>query len=339
MSTLEIARLDVHDDAAVAAWHAVYERAERHDRGEHATAWTLPELTAMLRSQRRQRTSTAYVGSLDGSPVVFATAVLPLLDNTSSADLAVVVDPAHRRRGHGSAVLAHVATELADQGRTVLNAEVAWPWSAAQDGAGHAGVEFAARHGFERGNLEVMRVLRLPVAPALLDRLGAVPVGYTVRAWAGAVPEELLGPWAELEASLTTEAPTGDLEVEPEVADTAVVRENEQLLTAQGRTPYRAVALAEDGAAVGYTEVVTTVHEPGRAYQWGTLVRSAHRGHGLGVALKVAALRLLQGEPGPAGPVGEVVTWNAESNRHMVAVNVALGFEPVEWCGMYQRRG
>jgi len=40
----------------------------------------------------------------------------------------------------------------------------------------------------------------------------------------------------------------------------------------------------------------------------------------------------------PAGPVDHVLTWNADSNTHMVAVNEALGFEPVEWCGMLQKR-
>ena len=47
---------------------------------------------------------------------------------------------------------------------------------------------------------------------------------------------------------------------------------------------------------VAYTDIATTVHEPGRAYQWGTLVRGDARGHRLGLAVKVANLRLLQRE-------------------------------------------
>ena len=338
MSTLQIARLDIDDDAALADWHGVYERSQRHDRGPHATTWTLPELTAMLRSRRRQRASTPYVGTLDGAAVVSAIAVLPQLDNLTSADVAVDVDPGHRHRGFGSAMLAHVEGELLPQGRTVLAAEVDWPYASAKDGAGHPGVEFARRHGFALGNLEVMRVLRLPVPDGALDAWDPSPAGYTVRSWVGPVPEELLEPWAVLTASLTTEAPTGDLHVEPEAADVEAVREGEQLLTAQGRTPYRAVAVTPDGAAVGYTEVVTTIHEPGRAYQWGTLVHGDHRGHRLGQALKVAALRLLQAEVSPAGPVEHVVTWNADSNTHMVGLNVAMGFEAVEWCGIFEKR-
>jgi hypothetical protein len=33
-----------------------------------------------------------------------------------------------------------------------------------------------------------------------------------------------------------------------------------------------------------------------------------------------------------------LVTYNAEDNRHMIAVNEAMGFRPVERLGEYQRR-
>jgi GNAT superfamily N-acetyltransferase len=219
-----------------------------------------------------------------------------------------------------------------------------WPVTAPRDGVGQAGVEFAQRHGFSVGNVEVKRVLRCPVPTERLDELAASAApwheGYVLRSWTGPVPDDLLESWAVLTSSLTSEAPTGDLHVEPEAADVEAVRENERLLVAQGRTAYRCVAIAPDGTAVGYTELVTTVHEPGRAYQWGTLVHGDHRGHRLGLALKVATQRAVQetGRLDPAGPVDHVLTWNADSNTHMVAVNEALGFEPVEWCGMLQRR-
>ena len=102
--------------------------------------------------------------------------------------------------------------------------------------------------------------------------------------------------WAELTSSLATEAPTGELDLEPEVVSVEVVREREAGIARQGRTKYNTVALSASGGMVAYTDLVTTVHEPGRAYQWGTLVRRAHRGHRLGLAVKVANLRLLQHE-------------------------------------------
>jgi GNAT superfamily N-acetyltransferase len=336
VSTLEISRVDVHDDAALAAWHGVAARAERHDRGPHATIWTLPELTAQLRVARRARSSAAYVGTVGGEAVAFGITVLPMLDNTTTAELALEVDPAHRRQGHGSAMLEHLLAEVGAQGRTTIQGQVNRLWELPQELCPGAG--FARRHGFREAMVEVMRRLDLPVEEAVLAGLAPDVGGYAVRSWVGRVPDDLVEQWAVLDSSLTLEAPTGDLHVEAQVADPAAVREGEQLLVAQGRTAYRAVALAPDGTAVGYTEVVTTVHEPGRAYQWGTLVHGDHRGHRLGIALKVAALRRLQSEVSPAGPVDHVLTWNAESNTHMVGVNERLGFVPVERCGLFERR-
>ena len=81
---------------------------------------------------------------------------------------------------------------------------------------------------------------------------------------------------------------------------------------------------------VAYTDIAVTVHESERAYQWGTLVRTDHRGHRLGLAVKVANLRLLQ-ETHPQ--ITTVVTFNADVNAPMVAVNERLGFVPVQWMG------
>jgi RimJ/RimL family protein N-acetyltransferase len=86
---------------------------------------------------------------------------------------------------------------------------------------------------------------------------------------------------------------------------------------------------------VAYSDLVATVHEYGRAYQWGTLVRPDHRGHRLGLAVKVANVRLLQ-ETQPQ--LATVVTFNADVNAPMVAVNDRLGFVPVQWLGELQKK-
>ena len=87
---------------------------------------------------------------------------------------------------------------------------------------------------------------------------------------------------------------------------------------------------------VAYTDLAVTVHEPGRAYQWGTLVRPEHRGHRLGLAVKVANLRLLQRERprdhGRWSPTTPTV------NAPMIAVNELLGFEPSARLGELQKR-
>ena len=85
----------------------------------------------------------------------------------------------------------------------------------------------------------------------------------------------------------------------------------EALLARQGRRKYNTVALDEHGDVVAYTDIATTVHEPGRAYQWGTLVRPDARGHRLGLAVKVANLRLLAAQ---RPDLTELTTYNAEVN-------------------------
>ena len=64
-------------------------------------------------------------------------------------------------------------------------------------------------------------------------------------------------------------------------------------------------------------------HErPGIGHQHDTSVVGAHRGHRLGLLLKASMLQWLAEERAAAG---EVDTWNAESNDHMIGVNEQLG--------------
>ena len=221
----------------------------------------------------------------------------------------------------------------------MLTALVGWSWDGGPLGDGEAGPQFASVHGYDLALTEVQRELALPVADAVLDRLAdeaalAHPA-YTLRSWEGPVPDELVQGWAELTSSLTTEAPTGELDLEPEVVSVEAVREREEVLVRQGRTKYNTVALSASGDVVAYSDLATTVHDPGRAYQWGTLVRRDHRGHRLGVAVKVANLRLLQRE---RPDIVRLTTYNAEVNTHMVAVNEAMGFRPVARLGDFQKR-
>ena len=82
----------------------------------------------------------------------------------------------------------------------------------------------------------------------------------------------------------------------------------------------------EDGAWAGHTVVCVDRHRPGVAFQEDTTVVSGHRGHRLGIRLKTAMLKWLRdAEPG----LTTIDTWNAVSNRHMIAVNDAIGCQVV----------
>jgi GNAT superfamily N-acetyltransferase len=339
MSDLVIGAVDPHDAAAVDAFHDVYLEAERAAGPGVSSPWMLEEVRVMLQERAARRRTDAFLGVLDGRVVAVGYVAVSVLDNLDSADIAVHVHPDARRRGHGSALLTALEAEVRESGRTLANAEATWSYDAGSDGAGVAGAEFARAHGYALGLSDVKRQLALPVSGALLDELAAEAAPhhaeYALRSWAGPVPDELAEGWVRLTATLMTEAPLGELAREPERPDVAALRAGEAVTAKQGRTKYNTVALDASGEVVAYSDVVTTVHEPGVAYQWGTLVRKDARGHRLGLAVKVANQRLLRRE---RPDLREVTTYNAEVNRHMIDVNERLGFVPVARLGEFQKR-
>jgi GNAT superfamily N-acetyltransferase len=341
---IDVVAVDPEDSALVDAWHAAYLRGDTHGRKRTASPWHHDEVVVDLREPSPRAATTCYAGVAGGRVVTAGHVELPLLDNTHLAFVQVWTVPEARDQGYAGAVLTRLEQHARAAGRSVLLSEVAWPWSVGPVPGGTRpdgvpGVGFARRSGYELALGDVQRRLDLPVSDAVLDGLAAEAAqrhgDYELRSWVGPLPDDLVAGWAELAATLDVEAPSGDLELEPMSADVAAVRDDERRLARQGRTRWHTVALDRDGRVAAYSELVTTVHEPSRAYQWGTLVRPADRGHRLGMAVKVANLRRLQ-EAAPG--VDHVITWNAESNAHMVGVNDRLGFVPTERMGEFQKR-
>jgi GNAT superfamily N-acetyltransferase len=336
---LEITDLDPSDDAEVDEFHAVYDAAQSHGREATATPWERDELRAALQEDARRRFRYGLCGRVGGRMVATGYVEGSMLHNLELGEVQVNVLADVRRQGLGSAMLARVEEVARDRGRTTVLAMVDWPFEAHPQGDGVPSIEFAKSHGYEMALVEIQRRLDLPVEESTLDRLAAEAAahhpGYTLRSWSGPVPEDLLQGWAEVTSALMTEAPTGEIDREPEIPDPAVVRESEALAFAQGRELYATAALDEHGTVVAYTNFGVNTEGSPRAYQWGTLVRPEHRGHRLGIAVKVANLRQLQA----ARPdLGQVITWNAEVNTHMIGVNEAMGFVPVERSGEMQKK-
>jgi GNAT superfamily N-acetyltransferase len=338
MTGLTTEAVDPHDAAVFDAFYDVYLAAEQAG-GEVSSPWMREEVRVMLQERGARRRVDAFVGRVGGRVVASGFVVVSTQDNLESAEVSVHVAAHDRRRGHGSALLATLEREARERGRSVLHAEASWEYAGGPDGAGQAGPEFARARGFALGISDVKRRLDLPVDEALLARLAADAVphheDYTLRSWVGPVPDELADGWVRLTATLMTEAPTGEMEREAEKPDVALLRAGEAMVARQGRTKYNTVALDAAGDVVAYSDIATTVHEPGKAYQWGTLVRRDARGHRLGLAVKVANQRLLQRE---RPDIRVLTTYNAEVNHHMVAVNERLGFVPVARLGEFQKR-
>lgn len=327
---MEIRPLDPHDDAAMSTWHAAYRAAEVFQR-PHAAPWLLEEMRADLTGQRTGESFHPWQGVVDGVVVCCGLVVLPLKDNQELAAVRVWTPPAHRRRGHGGAMLEHLVGFADEAGRTQLMAETYVPYAAPEDGAGHPDADFGYRRGWSFDLCDIVRVLPLPVDDGLLDRLRAEAApyhrDYTLRRFAGAVPDDIVEAFGDLVGSLFVEAPSGEVTLEQEVLDVERIRADEAVFEAAGRTKYTTVALDRDGLPVAYTELVVPRFDPQVVYQWGTLVRPEHRGHRLGMATKVANLRWVQDEV--AGR-DRVYTMNAEVNDQMIGINETLGFRPVE---------
>jgi GNAT superfamily N-acetyltransferase/RimJ/RimL family protein N-acetyltransferase len=333
--SLSIALVDPADAAAYDDFYAVYAAALRHGPvGPHVPVWQHAEVLASMVDPDPRQFRLGWLARLDGVAVATGWMHGSVVDNTDVVDVVVCVDPAHRGRGHGRAVLEHLEDEARSRGRSRVLAEVSWEYADAT-GTASSDLAWARRNGFSVGLVDVQRELALPVPSATLDALAPDVAPYELVSFVGPVPDELAEGWAALDASLMTEAPTGDIAREPETASVEGLRAGEALVEAQGRTKVNTCALSPDGEVVAYTDVALSVHESDRAYQWGTLVRADHRGHRLGMAVKVANLRLVQAtDPG----VRTVITFNAEVNAHMVGVNEALGFVPVLRMGELEKK-
>jgi GNAT superfamily N-acetyltransferase len=151
---------------------------------------------------------------------------------------------------------------------------------------------------------------------------GAHVTGYVAQTWWGDCPGELVAAYASAHSAMD-DAPHGEEPRDDWTWDPTRVRDQAGRWTRLGYRWVTTAAVHEtSGDVAGYTQLLLT-GRPTTAVQEDTGVVRAHRGHGLGRVLKCAnLLSLLETAP----EIRAVVTWNAESNRHMTAVNDELGF-------------
>ncbi|MFI0417289.1 GNAT family N-acetyltransferase [Spongiactinospora sp. 9N601] len=274
----------------------------------------------------------AYAHVRDGIVTGGYTLALPERDNAHLALIPkMAVAPGSRRRGVGSALLAHATEQARAAGRRTLVAEAA--------AAGGPGAAFAQAHGFTAATTVIRQVLDLRTADraafeSARDLAARHTDGYELEAWRGAAPERLHADLALLYAGMN-DAPTGDLDIEDEVWDAARVGGLERRLHEAGAGGRAVIARhTATGAPAALTRVFFDDGAGGWGRQSDTVVLRPHRGHRLGMLLKTAnALTLLDEEPA----VHRLITWNATSNAHMRAINEALGFRPLDTWHEWQK--
>jgi GNAT superfamily N-acetyltransferase len=332
---VDIQEIEVHDDAQFHDFYVNMRDAMLYQR-PHAPMWSEREAQVMFRHDEPTEEMHAFGAYDDGRLVGGAELFYPLLDNTHMSYFEVAVAPQNRRQGIGSAVLEHVVDVIRSRGRTVLLGGSNLPLDERET---HPYTQFARRHGFAIASVEVRRDLRLPVP---VDRIAAWEEeaephysGYRLETFVDTLPEQYLESYCALTNRLSIDAPTGDIELEPEGMTPQALRVREQKVKEQGRTLLETLALDKADQVVGQTTLAVPSDVPDLVMQWGTIVLPEHRGHRLGMAVKARNLRELQAAfPDRA----RIVTTNSEANDHMLAINVSMGFEPVELSLEFQRK-
>jgi GNAT superfamily N-acetyltransferase len=311
---VEIREIDVRDEPLL------------HRHYDFFPPWETSQLTYL---NGRDDIEFILVGAFDGETMVGAGRVdLPLLDNLHSAYSSVWVDPAWERRGVGRAVEAECVRVARDHDRRVLMTEAFAPMDAESPGT-----LFAAATGYTKGIEDAMKVVDLFETEASWAALEAKTEesrnGYRIISWQDHMPEEYVDDYCRLNEMFFDEAPTGEMEIENEKWDAQRVAAREERNRVTGRHELAAGAVSPDGTMVAVTEVMVNSRATQRGFQSGTLVTPEHRGHRLGLAIKLANHRQIRS----AFPDCQVLlTGNADVNAPMNAVNTQLGYHDVERC-------
>lgn len=291
--------------------------------------------------------SVARVG---GEVVGMVTFEAPAEENTHRLFATIVVHPDHRRKGYGRALHEHVVGWARDHGRTT----VAGTTIVSTEGAPAAGErlrEAPGVHSAEPGTAFVRQLGYQPALPEVarqlevgsVDRAGhdrlladawAVAGGYRTVGWLGVPPDDLIEDVAYLDGRLLSDAPIGDLDLEPEKVTPERIRDREVAMSFRGRQTVHTGAIHEaTGRLVAWTTICLDPElDNGQAMQFITLVDPDHRGHRLGTIVKIENLRYaLSHDP----KLSRITTWNAAANGYMIRINEALGFRPaygqMEW--------
>lgn len=316
-----IARVDPGDAAAVADLVELTNVVRRADSPWEHPATPL-ETVGRLRHGWDGEPTTAFLGRVDGVPVALGEYDASDWDNRELAWSDVQVRPDHRRQGLGGAMLTALREHAIADGRTTLGL---WGWESEARSA------FAARHGLPQKAVEVCR--RQVLADVSRDALAAAyddarphAAAYDLLRLPPRSDDALLPALGELTAAIN-DAPTDDLDIEDEVFPPERIRAYEDAQHAQGHLLHRVVARHRDTGQLGGQSIVAVdLERPTIAEQHDTSVAADHRGHRLGLLLKLEVLRWLAEEQ---PQVATIDTWNAESNDRMIGVNELLGYRVV----------
>jgi GNAT superfamily N-acetyltransferase len=254
----------------------------------------------------------------EGTLVGMAEVELPTWDNTHLGWIGIQTHPDRRGEGIGDRLLDVGLEPIRAAGRTMLLSD-AWADSHRE--------KFWLGHGLTVGSRAAQRRivnadLDWPKLDELLKAAREASADYEVIEVPTPTPPELMADMIRLQ-KVMNDAPIDDLQIEDEAFPEERVRGIERAAELRGRRTHRLVARRlSDGEPAGHTVVVVEEERPHIGHQEDTEVVPSHRGHKLGLRLKLEMLQRLRERE---AQLVYIDTWNAESNAHMIAVNDLLG--------------
>jgi GNAT superfamily N-acetyltransferase len=288
---------------------------------------------------------------VDGRIVARGTYESPTEGDASNTAWSIVqVHPEFTGRGIGRALADRVEEFARGRGRTQVHV---YAGAAPADGprlepptgfgsmpAEAREVRFLLARGYALEQVNRGSRLALPVDPVVFaERLAVAEAkseGYRVHRWQRVAPEEWIDDLAMLATRMSTDAPSGGLDEEEDVWTAERWRDQEREQQDSPRIVlFAAVEHVASGHLVGYTELSVPPELDRPADQGDTIVMREHRGHRLGMVLKLANIAYLD-ETFPGHPA--ITTFNAEENRPMLDVNEAVGFVPFTYEGAWQKK-
>lgn len=253
-------------------------------------------------------------------------------------------------QGIGSAVLSHLEAAARNSGVQRLLLWVEHPADASATvlpsptGFGAIphdhGARFLLRHGFVLEQVE--RVSTFAWSDHLTRRLSDLRVEaeshapeYRIVHWTLPTPGEYVSGYAWMKEHMSTDVPDANLDMPAEKWDAERVARNDERFLQRGNTVLVTAAQhLETGELCAYNELAIGPDPASASHQEDTLVLASHRGHRLGMLVKTAGLQSWR-EQHPTSD--RVITYNAEENRPMLAINEAIGFEAIAYEGAWKK--
>jgi GNAT superfamily N-acetyltransferase len=314
-------RVDPDDLAQVTAVARIEEAARQVDDPD-----AFPGIPEMLAAEMRYGWDLEpaehylYVPDAAADPVGVLAVDLPTRDNLHLIWAQIWVHPDDRRRGHGSVIMNEVLRIARQTNRNTI-----WVGTAEDDQGARCFVE---KFGFRYASHDARRrQLLADVDQSEVQRLWALAettaADYCLERLQPPIADDVLGELVEVTAAIN-DAPMGALTYEDEKFDGQRLADFETAVKGRGEREYRVLARQrKTGEVGGHTMVVVHPLRPEVGGQADTAVARQHRGHRLGLLLKIDMMRWLADvEP----QLKIIETWNNVDNNFMINVNEALGY-------------